>query len=457
MERHGLVPRGDLVAVALPRGIDAVTALLGILLSGAAYAPLDLTAPQERMAELLDDARPALILTTRAHTGAFGGRAVLLLDEPGSEPAPAPRAARPTAPLPKDLAYVLHTSGSTGRPKGVEIAHRALAHFVAGAAHRYGPHKADRVLQFAPPHFDTSVEEIFLTLCAGATLVVRGEDMTDSVPAFLDACARLRISFLDLPTAYWHELAYAVSTGTAALPADVGTVVIGGEAALPERVDRWRKAVGTSVRLLNTYGPTEATVVATVADLHDPALAPGDVPIGLPLPGTRAAVVDGELHLLGDNLADGYRGEHADAARFAALDALPGGPRSYRTGDLVRVGDDGQLRYVGRSDTEFKISGHRVHPAEVESVLVAHGEVRDAAVVGQILDDGTRRLVAYVVPGGPVPDGPAAGSWKVHEPSLPRGVVPDDRQAAVRGAGLPLPGRAGPLLRGRPRRRDRPP
>ncbi|MDX3732049.1 amino acid adenylation domain-containing protein [Streptomyces caniscabiei] len=401
------VGRGDLVAVALPRGIDAVTAVLGILLSGAAYAPLDLTASQERTAELLDDAWPALILTTRAHTGAFGGRAVLLLDEPGSGPAPAPRAARPTAPLPEDLAYVLHTSGSTGRPKGVEIAHRALAHFVAGAAHRYGPHQADRVLQFAPPHFDTSVEEIFLTLCAGATLVVRGEDMTDSVPAFLDACARLRISFLDLPTAYWHELAYAVSTGTAALPADVHTVVIGGEAALPERVDRWRKTVGTSVRLLNTYGPTEATVVATVADLHDPALAPGDVPIGLPLPGTRAAVVDGEVHLLGDHLADGYRGEHADAVRFAALDALPGGPRSYRTGDLVRVGDDGQLRYVGRSDTEFKISGHRVHPAEVESTLVAHLEVRDAAVVGQILDDGTRRLAAYVVPGGPVPDGPA--------------------------------------------------
>lgn len=94
--------------------------------------------------------------------------------------------------------------------------------------------------------------------------------MTDSLPGFLNACARLRISFLDLPTAYWHELAYAVSTGSAALPAGVHTVVIGGEAALPERVDRWRKAVGTSVRLLNTYGPTEATVVATVADLHDP-------------------------------------------------------------------------------------------------------------------------------------------------------------------------------------------
>ncbi|WSW21813.1 amino acid adenylation domain-containing protein [Streptomyces phaeochromogenes] len=400
------IGRGDLVAVALPRGIDAITTILGILLSGAAYCPLDPAAPRARRAELLEDARPALVLTTSAHADDFGDRPVLQLDqpEPESEEAARQTAPTPTAPTPEDLAYVIHTSGSTGRPKGVEIGHRALAHFVAGATHRYGLHHGDRVVQFAALHFDTSVEEVFLTLCAGATLVVRSDDMTDSVSGFLDACARLRITFLDLPTAYWHELSYAISTGAAALPAEVHTVVIGGEAALPERVDRWRKAVGTSVRLLNTYGPTEATVVATVADLHDPSLAPGDVPIGLPLPGTRAAVVDGELHLLGDNLAVGYRGDRPpDAARFAPLHALPGAPRAYRTGDLVRIGDDGQLRYLGRSDTEFKISGHRVHPAEVESALLAHPGVRDAAVVGQLLADGTRRLVAHVVPDGAAP------------------------------------------------------
>ncbi|MFG2142721.1 amino acid adenylation domain-containing protein [Streptomyces sp. NPDC048696] len=398
------VGRGDLVAMALPRGIEAVTAILGVLLSGAAYSPLDPAAPAARRAQLLDDVRPALVLTTGEWAGDFPEHDVLLLDQLG----PGPAAARPTAPAPEDLAYVLHTSGSTGRPKGVEIGHRALAHFVAGATHRYGIHQGDRVLQFAPLHFDASVEEVFLTLCVGATLVVRGDDITESVPAFLDACARLRISFLDLPTAYWHEVANAVSTGLAALPAEVRTVVIGGEAALAERVDRWRAAVGTQVRLLNTYGPTEATVVATVADLHDPALAPSDVPIGLPLPGTRAAVVDGELHLLGDNLALGYRapsrGEQiADAARFAALDALPGAPRAYRTGDLVRIGGDGQLRHLGRSDAEFKISGHRVQPAEVENALLAHPGVRDAAVVGQVLADGARRLAAYVVADQPTP------------------------------------------------------
>ncbi|WP_405625389.1 amino acid adenylation domain-containing protein [Streptomyces sp. NBC_00016] len=402
---------GDLVAIGLPRGIDAVIAVLGVLLRGAAYCPFDPTAPPARGAGLLDEARPALVLTAATYAE------VTADDHPGPGTAP------PAAPAPHDLAYVLHTSGSTGRPKGVEVGHGALAHFVAGASHRYGPRPGDRVLGFAPLHFDTSVEEIFLTLCAGATLVVRTDDMTDSVPAFLDACARLRISFLDLPTAYWHQVAHAVSTGTAALPTGVRTVVIGGESALPERVDRWREAVGTSVRLLNTYGPTEATVVATVADLHDPGLAPGDVPIGLPLPGTGAAVVDGELHLLGGNLALGYRGNRPpDAARFAPLHALPGAPRAYRTGDLVRVGDDGQLRHLGRSDTEFKISGHRVHPAEVESALLRHPAVRDAVVVGQVLPGGTRRLAAYVVPDGPAP---AAAAIREHlRTALPAAMVP---------------------------------
>ncbi|CAL9657801.1 amino acid adenylation domain-containing protein [Streptomyces sp. enrichment culture] len=443
--------RGDVVAVAVPRSTDAVTAVLGVLLSGAAYCPLDPKAPSNRTSRLLTGTAPALVLTTGDRAADFAGHRVLLLDEPdsgtddaatahgpasrpsgtapepsGTAPEPAGTALEPagtalepagTAPGPADLAYVLHTSGSTGRPKGVAVAHRALAHFVAAATHRYGLRGEDRVLQFAPLHFDTSVEEIFLTLCAGATLVLRTDGMTDSVPRFLDDCARLRVSVLDLPTAYWHEVAYAVSTGIAALPGGVRTVVIGGEAALPERVERWRKAVGTSVALLNTYGPTEATVVATVADLHEPRLAPGDVPVGRPLAGTRAAVVDGELYLSGPALAEGYRPDVPDGARFARLAALPDAPRAYRTGDLVRVGEDGQLRYLGRADSEFKISGHRVQPAEVETALLSHPRVREAAVAGQVLPDGTRRLVAHLVAEGRAP---SAAEVREHL----RGVLP---------------------------------
>ncbi|MFD5653399.1 amino acid adenylation domain-containing protein [Streptomyces sp. NPDC127039] len=451
------VGRGDVVAVSLPRGKEAVTAVLGVLMSGAAYCPIDPEAPADRTARLLTDTAPALVLTTADRAADFADHAVLPPHEPdptpvgatvapvaaapgavggtapfrpdlapadGTEPhGPGPRSAAPVAASGRaDLAYVLHTSGSTGRPKGVRVSHGALAHFVAAATHRYGLRREDRVLQFAPLHFDASVEEIFLTLCAGATLVIRTDDMTESVPGFLDACGRLEVTVLDLPTAYWHELAYTVSTGAAALPETVRTVVIGGEAALPERVERWRGAVGTSVALLNTYGPTEATVVTTVADLHAPGLTAGDVPIGLPLPGTRAAVLDGELYLLGPTLADGYQPDVPDGARFAPLTALPDSPRAYRTGDLVRIGEDGQLRHLGRTDTEFKISGHRVQPAEVESALLSHPGVREAAVAGQAQPDGTRRLTAHLVAEGPAPD--AADVREHLRARLPAAMIP---------------------------------
>ncbi|MBQ1076207.1 amino acid adenylation domain-containing protein [Micromonospora sp. C31] len=363
---------GRLVAVHRPRGVAAVVAILAALRAGAAYLPLDPGAPAARTEAILADAcagaPPAL--------DEVAARGELVL---------------PGAAVPVDTAYVIYTSGSTGTPNGVVVGRDALAHFVAGAVDRYGVTPADRVLQFAPLHFDASVEEVFVTLCAGATLVLRGDEMLD-VPDLLAGCATHGVTLLDLPTAYWHELAYALSTGGVTLPPALRTVVIGGEAALPERVRRWRRAVGDRVRLLNTYGPTEATVVATVADLstHDG----GDVPIGRPLPGVRAALVDGELWLLGGGLAHGYLGRpELTLRRFTTLD----GRAAYRTGDLVRVRPDGQLGYLGRVDDEVKINGHRIDPVAVESVLLTLTGVREAAVVAQELGDGVRRLVAYVV------------------------------------------------------------
>ncbi|RKG72526.1 amino acid adenylation domain-containing protein [Corallococcus exercitus] len=428
------------VAVRVPRGIDAIVSSLGVLFAGAGYLPIDPAGPATRNAAILEDSRPAVMVVSErpAPDADPTARGVLVVqhlkqrDTSATENANlrvltadnsvSTRKASATAVDPTDqlgardsaesrLAYVIYTSGSTGQPNGVQITHGALAHFIAGATQRYGVGPEDRVLQFAPLHFDASVEEIFVTLCAGARLVLRTDEMLQSVPRLMEACSEAGITVLDLPTAFWHELAYSLSTGAARLPDALRTVIIGGEAALPERIARWRDVAGDRVRLLNTYGPTEATVVATVAALAGPdALPSGDeVPIGRPLPGVIAAVVtpqgrlaapgkEGELCLMGGALARGYLGRpELDAARFTRLDVVEGTPRAYRTGDKVRVRDDGQLVFVGRVDDEFKISGHRIDPGEVETVLLKYPGIREAAVVGQVLPGGSRRLCAHLV------------------------------------------------------------
>ena len=410
------------VAVSVPRCLEAIVAKLGILLSGAGYLPLDPSGPASRATAILEDARPPVLVTLSPETGALHVASTGLTT--------APSASRTEE---EGLAYVIYTSGSTGQPNGVQVSRGALAHFVSGATHVYGIRREDRVLQFAPLHFDASVEEIFLTLCAGARLVLRTEEMLQSMPTLLEACAEHGITVLDLPTAFWHELAYSVSTGAVRLPACLRTVIIGGEAALPERVSRWNAAVGSGVRLLNTYGPTEATVVATAADLATVGQG-AEVPIGQPLPGVRAVLLDprgqltapgaeGELYLLGGGLARGYLGRpELEAARFVTLAQVAGQPRAYRTGDKARVREDGQLVFVGRVDDEFKISGHRIDPAEVETALLGLPGVREAAVVGQVLPGGARRLCAHLVCEAPAPS--AAELRRALLGKLPAALVP---------------------------------
>ncbi|MFF7443572.1 amino acid adenylation domain-containing protein [Streptomyces sp. NPDC008122] len=366
---------GRLVALHRPRGIDAIVGLLAVLTTGAAYLPLDVQAPDARNEAILKDACGDLA-PAPADVARHGE---LVLGGPGAG---------------EGAAYVIYTSGSTGTPNGVVVAHDSLAHFIAGATPAYGIGADDAVLQFSPLHFDASIQEIFTTLGAGGTLVLRTDDMLD-VGELLAGCARHGVTYLDLPAAYWHELVYVLTTGSARLPDGLRTVMIYGEAALPERVAQWRSLVGDRIRLLNGYGPTETTVVATVADLsrHDA----GPIPIGRPLPGVRAAVVDGELWLLGGGLTRGYlHRPELNARRFTALD----GERAYRTGDLVTLSEDRQILYHGRLDDEVKIGGQRIDPAAVDSVLAGHPQVREAAVVAQQDADGVKRLVAFVVTEG---------------------------------------------------------
>ncbi|MEU8760203.1 amino acid adenylation domain-containing protein [Streptomyces sp. NPDC048659] len=387
---------GRLVALHRPRGIDAIVGLLAVLATGAAYLPLDIQAPDARNEAILGDACGAAA-PAPAEVARHGE---LVLGGPGTD---------------AGAAYVIYTSGSTGVPNGVVVAHDSLAHFIAGAIPAYGIDTDSVVLQFSPLHFDASVQEVFATLGAGGTLVLRTDDMLD-VAELLAGCARHGVTLLDLPAAYWHELVYVLTTGSVRLPACLRTVIIYGEAALPERIAQWRGLVGDTVRLLNAYGPTETTVVATVADLsrHDA----GPVPIGRPLPGVRAAIVGGELWLLGGGLTRGYlHRPELNTRRFTDLD----GERAYRTGDLVTLSEDRQILYHGRLDDEVKIGGQRIDPAAVDSVLAGHPAVREAAVVAQQDADGVKRLVAFVVTDG----GTGAEELRAHvRDRMPAAAVP---------------------------------
>lgn len=399
----------QLVAVRMTRSAEWVVGLLGILKAGAAYLPLDPESPAERLRFTLADARVEILLTQQSLRGELPAsvRHVLCIDTQWEEIASGSAEPPVWQASLEHLAYVIYTSGSTGRPKGVMIEHRALLNYVQAAVEVYEITAADRVLQFASASFDAHVEELFPCLIQGGTLVLRSEEMLDC-RRFFPLCEQWQLTFLSLPTGFWHELTAIVEAERLAVPATLRMVSIGGEQASAERVATWFRCVGTGVRLLNTYGPTEATVVATAAEL-----SPGDelaqrVPIGQPLGNQRAYVLDrdrqpvpvgvpGELYLGGEGLARGYlHRPELTAERFLA-DPFAGrsGARMYQTGDVARWRGDGRLEFVGRTDHQVKIRGFRIEPGEVEQVLREHPLLAEAAVVARERTAGELQLVAY--------------------------------------------------------------
>lgn len=391
------------VALELGRSVEAITLLLATLRVGACYAFIDPEQPRRRRRELVERLAPALLVTAAPRDWAdlTDEFCVLAVGDVSSESENC-EPVEPTSPDTTDPAYVVFTSGSTGAPKGVCISRGALAAFVNSALLAYPLEKRDRVLQFAPLTFDASVEEIFCTLCLGATLVLRTDAMLDSMAAFAKSCAKQRITVLDLPTAFWHEWVASMS-GPHACPSGLRLVVIGGEAADPARLVTFRRNA-PGVRLLNTYGPSEATVVATYADLTVNDLSNG-VSIGRPLATVGAHVVDecgnvvvgageGELWLTGPQLASRYLGATSEtASKFVALGAPP--LRAYRTGDRVRRFESGELYFVGRIDHEIKLSGYRISPSEIEALLNSHEAVLASAVTADTRD-GHKLLTAHV-------------------------------------------------------------
>ena len=396
---HRLIGKGvgpeRIVALALPRAAETVVAQLAVSKAGGAFLPVDPDYPVQRREFMVRDAGAFLVLDDPAEVWAADGAD----GADGADTAPTD-ADRTTALTLAHPAYVIYTSGSTGTPKGVMVTHRGLAGFAASAAEQYGSGPGDRVLQFASPSFDASVLELCTSLLSGAALVT-GEEGPLVGERLAEVLAQRRISHTLIPPA---ALATVEPAAAGALPA-LRTLIVGAEACPADLVDRW--APGR--RMVNSYGPTESTVVATWTG---PLTAGnGTPPIGFPAAATRVYLLDaalrpvppgviGELYLGGPGLARGYLGRPGlTASRFVADPFGAPGERMYRTGDLGRRQADGELRFAGRADNQIKLRGFRIEPGEIESALRRGSLVRDAVVTVFTggADGGPARLVAYVV------------------------------------------------------------
>lgn len=397
----------DVVGLALARSIELVVSMHAVLKAGAAYLPLDLDYPAERIAFMLADAQPVLLLTVGevADRLPVGPTPTLRLEPEPVDSAPAPgtdrlaSGAEGVRQLHQDHpAYVIYTSGSTGRPKGVVVCHRALVSYLTCAVAAYSSVRGT-ALVYTPVSFDLTITGLWAPLITGGRVHLATPGGGGRAELRLSPCTFLKVTPSHLPMLELLPIEF--------LPRD--ELVLGGEQLMGKVLANWRRR-HRAVTVVNEYGPTEAAV-GCIAYRIAPGqpLGRGPVPIGKPLPNTHVYLLHddlspvgrgqvGELYLAGTGLARGYLG-HPDvtAARFLPCPFGPSGTRMYRTGDLVRENSRGQLVFMGRRDDQVKVRGHRVELGEVESVLISHQDVAQAAVVVDLDALGKAYLVAHVV------------------------------------------------------------
>ncbi len=394
---------GDIVGIHLPRGIDAILAILATLKAGAAYLPLDPDYPDERLGYMVQDSGVNHVIGYQK-TALQEGLTYLLLH---SELAQSEETTELTRlPEKDDTAYLIYTSGSVGQPKAVEISHDNLAHSLT-ARHRYYSDPVSAYLMLSSLSFDSSVAGIFWALSQGGELVLPDNGDERDIQALLDLITRFKVSHgLSLPSIYNAMIDGANASQREVLQQSLNLWIVAGEAC-PEALIQKHYQSFPKADLVNEYGPTEATVWASATVLKPDQ----PVTIGQPVPGMGVYLLNthnepvaigetGEIYLTGPQLAKGYKGKPKQTAEaFVIYPNIAGDQRLYRTGDLARWRSNGELQFLGRRDHQVKIRGHRIELAEIENRLSGHESVKQAAVIAKASGD-TQRLVAYIIEAG---------------------------------------------------------
>lgn len=398
------IKEGDIVAVVIGRNYNYFVSILATLQCGAAFLPIEPTAPTERISFFCTDALVTLILVDNDESN-YSDK-ISVLNVPEIFKSESAENFQNIFYNPDSIAYIIYTSGSTGIPKGVKISRKALANFISGAIGLYQLTSNDRVLQFSNLAFDASIEEIFGSFCSGATLYLRTTEML-LASELLNFSHLHQISVWDLPTAFWRQIIQSDIYLSSTLPESLRIVIIGGEAVSTNDVALWNEKE-VNYRLYNTYGPTETTVVALAFEIKAGYIPEKTVPIGQPLPGYRLYItnpdriiaypgITGELLVTGDSVALGYLNREKEQNKaFIWFDTPDRGlQRCYCTGDLVVADMDGLVYYQGRVDGQVKIRGYRVEPGEIEQQICLMDGIETCTVVVSKSSSGDKSLYAF--------------------------------------------------------------
>ncbi|RDV12934.1 amino acid adenylation domain-containing protein, partial [Pontibacter diazotrophicus] len=394
----------SLVPICIDRSFEMIVGLLGVMKAGGAYVPIDPTYPQERIRFMLEDTQAALVLSSSAYAGLFEGeedKKLVLLDEEWEQIAQEVASKPDTALQPDNLAYVIYTSGSTGRPKGVLIEHKGVVNLVSQQTKEFTIKSDEKILQLSNYAFDASVEQIFLALCNGASLILVSKELLLNPDGLAQLLTKEGVTHMHATPSYLQQM-------KAGKYGHLRRVIAGGEACPVSLASEW----GAFTRFYNEYGPTETTVTSTEY-AYSSSFEGSVLPIGRPLANTPHYVLDkagrlmpqgvaGELCIGGVQVARGYLNREELTKKKFVHDPFSqeAGASMYRTGDIVRWLADGNLEYLGRFDDQVKVRGYRIELGEVESVLSHCQGVKQAVVVAKEDVNGSKRLIGYVVAAG---------------------------------------------------------